>query len=137
MPGFRLLLAYYRNFIEAIWLEFWPRTSGRRTTVYTLTGHMYQAGRRADAGSAASSSCCEEPGVEKAGAEATAAVRPRPEARVHTDNRGLSSRQLLYHTTESSASRGQSPTGWPTPLIHSCAYLPFAEVVTTWAIVKL
>jgi len=56
---------------------------------------MYQAGRRADEGSVASSSCREEPGVEKAGAEGTAAVRPKPEARVHTDNRELYSGQFL------------------------------------------
>lgn len=111
----------------AIWLEFRPRTNGLRTTIYTLSRHRHQAGRRADEGSVAPSSCREEPGEEKPGAEATAAVGPRPEARVHTNNRELYSGQFLYHTTERSGSRAQRP---PT---HSCAYLAFAEVVTRWA----
>lgn len=113
MPGFRLLPAYYRNFAVAIWLEFWPRTSGLRTTIYTLmTTHTYGAGRRADEGSVASSSCCEESGVEKAGVKATAAVRPGWEARLHTNNRELYSRQFLYHTMGKLGSGGRGRMGW-------------------------
>ena len=53
--------------------------------MYTLTGHMDRARRRADEGAAASSSCCEEPGVEKAGVRQLQQPGPGPElARVPT-----------------------------------------------------
>lgn len=99
MPGFRFLLAYYRNFIVAIWLEIWPKTRGLRTTIYTLTRHMYSVGRRADEGSVASSSCCEEPGVEKAGVEATAAVGPGSKL-AHKQQRALLMALSLPHYGE-------------------------------------
>lgn len=62
--------------------------------------------------------------MEKAGAEATVAVGPRPEARVHTNNRELCSGQFVYHTTERSGSRGQGPPPIRVPTFLLQKWLP-------------
>lgn len=94
---------------------------------------MDQAAGRAEGGSVASSSCCEEPGVEqadggKAGGSKTQAA------------------SLQIQTTEGFTHGNFSATLWrgwgvgdqtrrerPQPPIHSCDHLGFAEVLTEMA----